>query len=87
MHKAVRNAIRLFERIQDYEKRVIQRRGPLDRADYEALFGALDLLGQVLAPFVPHLAEEMLLALGRQDGSDLAGPWPQEAVAKAETAR
>ena len=27
MHKAVRNVTRLFERIQDFEKRVIQRRG------------------------------------------------------------
>ena len=27
MHKAIRDLTRLFERIQDYEKRVIQRRG------------------------------------------------------------
>jgi leucyl-tRNA synthetase len=87
MHKAVRNVIRLFERIQDYEKRVIQRRGSLDRADYEALLGALDLLGQVLAPFAPHAAEQMLLALGREDGADIAGPWPQPALAEARIAR
>ena len=37
MHKAVRNVTRLFERIQDYEKRVIERRGLLSRADAEAL--------------------------------------------------
>ena len=29
MHKAVRNVTRLFERIQDYEKRVVKRRGRL----------------------------------------------------------
>ncbi|HEU5063290.1 MAG TPA: class I tRNA ligase family protein [Solirubrobacterales bacterium] len=84
MHKAVRNVIRLFERIQDYEKRVVKRRGALGRADYEALFGALDLLGQMLAPFAPHTAEQILLALGREDGPDLAGPWPQEPAAAAQ---
>ena len=31
MHKAVRNATRLFERIQDFEKRVVQRRGQMCR--------------------------------------------------------
>ena len=42
MHKAIRNLTRLFERIQDFEKRVIKRRGQLDRADAEALVAALD---------------------------------------------
>jgi leucyl-tRNA synthetase len=87
MHKAVRNVIRFFERVQDYEKRVLKRRGTLDRADYEALFGALDLLGQMLAPFAPHTAEQMLLALGREDGPDLAGPWPRAVVVEARIAR
>ena len=44
MHKAVRNVTRLFERIQDYEKRVVKRRGRLSRADAEALAEALVLL-------------------------------------------
>jgi leucyl-tRNA synthetase len=76
MHKAVRNVTRLLERIQDYEKRIVQRRGSLSREDFDALLGALVLLAQALAPLAPHIAEELLIALGREDGPDLVGPWP-----------
>jgi leucyl-tRNA synthetase len=65
MHKAVRNVTRLFERIQDYEKRIVKRRGALGRADYETLLEALALLARSLSPFAPHIAEQLLLALGR----------------------
>jgi leucyl-tRNA synthetase len=65
MHKAVRNVTRLLERIKDYEKRVIQRRGQLSREDYETLLEALALLARTLSPFAPHIAEELLIALGR----------------------
>jgi leucyl-tRNA synthetase len=68
MHKAVRNVTRLLERIKDYEKRVAQRRGQLGREDYEALLEALVLLARTLSPFAPHIAEELLVALG-QDAS------------------
>ncbi len=78
MHKAIRNITRLFERIQDFEKRVVKRRGQLDRADAEAQIAALVLLCQVLAPFAPHTAEELLIAAGRED-ADLPGPWPAAA--------
>lgn len=77
MHKAVRNITRLFERIQDFEKRVVKRRGQLDRADAEAQVAALVLLAQVLAPFAPHAAEELLVASGREDGLELARRWPE----------
>ena len=80
MHKAVRNITRLFERIQDFEKRALQRRGQLDRADAEALIAALVLLFQALAPFAPHAAEELLLASGRGEGPDLVGRWPDAAA-------
>ena len=66
MHKSIRNITRLFERIQDFEKRVVKRRGQLDRADAEAQVAALVLLAQALAPFAPHTAEELLLASGRR---------------------
>ena len=79
MHKAVRNITRLFERIQDFEKRVLQRREQLDRADAEAQIAALALLAQVLAPFAPHVAEELLLATGAFKESDLPAPWPDSA--------
>jgi leucyl-tRNA synthetase len=77
MHKAVRNVTRLFERIQDFEKRVIQRRGELCRADAEAQVEALKLLARTLAPFAPHAAEGLLLAAGADDGEGLPGPWPE----------
>ena len=79
MHKAVRNITRLFERIQDFEKRVVQRRGQLDRADAEAQVAALALLAQALAPFAPHTAEELLLASGRFDLAGLPARWPDSA--------
>ncbi len=65
MHKAVRNVTRLLERIQDYEKRIVKRRGGLSAADYETLLEALALLARSLSPFAPHIAEQLLLALGR----------------------
>jgi leucyl-tRNA synthetase len=80
MHKAVRNVTRLFERIQDFEKRVVQRRGQLDRADAEAQIAALVLLFQALAPFAPHTAEELLLASGREEGAVLPSRWPDSAA-------
>jgi leucyl-tRNA synthetase len=76
MHKAVRDVTRLFERIQGFEKRVVERRGELSRDDAEALAEALVLLARVLAPFAPHAAEGLLIASGRKDGPDLLGPWP-----------
>jgi leucyl-tRNA synthetase len=68
MHKAVRDVTRLLERIKDYEKRIVQRRGHLDSEDFEALLEALVLLARTLSPFAPHIAEELLIALG-QDAS------------------
>jgi len=67
MHKAVRNLTRLFERIQDFEKRVVERRGQLDRADAEAQAHALALLAEALVPFAPHAGEALLLAALEQD--------------------
>jgi leucyl-tRNA synthetase len=80
MHKAIRNITRLFERIQDFEKRVVERRGQLGRADAEAQVAALALLAQVLAPFAPHTAEELLLASGRFEEASLPAPWPVSAA-------
>jgi leucyl-tRNA synthetase len=86
MHKAVRNVTRLLERIQDFEKRVVDRNGRLIREDAEAQVAALVLLAQVLAPFAPHIAEEMMLAAGREDGPDLIGPWPEAVAVSSEPA-
>jgi leucyl-tRNA synthetase len=70
----VRDVMRLFERIKDYEKRVLARTGELGAADREALLQALGTLAQLLAPLAPHLAEELWIALGN-DG-DTQMPWP-----------
>jgi leucyl-tRNA synthetase len=77
MHKAVRNVTRLLERIQDYEKRAIKRRGQLSRADAEALADALVLLCRVLAPFAPHFVEGLLIEAGREGEVELLSVWPQ----------
>jgi leucyl-tRNA synthetase len=79
MHKAIRNITRLFERIQDFEKRVVARRGRLDRADAEAQIAALILLARALLPFAPHIAEELLLAAGVEANSEALENWPESA--------
>jgi leucyl-tRNA synthetase len=75
MHSAVRNVMRLFDRIKDFEKRVIARQGELSRADSDALIDALALLAQLLGPFVPHLSEELWIAFGH-DEHGAQTPWP-----------
>jgi leucyl-tRNA synthetase len=75
MHSAVRNVMRLFDRIKDFEKRVVARQGALGRADSDALIEALTLLAQLLGPFTPHLAEELWLGLGHEE-QYAQTPWP-----------
>jgi leucyl-tRNA synthetase len=76
MHAAVRNVMRLFDRIKDFEKRVLERSPELGRENHEALLDALALLMAMLAPFAPHIAEELWLASGRgTPGMD--PPWPE----------
>jgi leucyl-tRNA synthetase len=74
MHTAVRNAMRLFDRVRDYEKRVLAKRGSLCAEDREALLAALALLARVLVPFVPHIAEQLLIAAA--DGEEIDTTWP-----------
>jgi leucyl-tRNA synthetase len=75
MHSAVRDVMRLFDRIKDFEKRVIGRQGGLTPADRIALLEALTVLSQLLGPFAPHMAEELWIALGGEEhGAQM--PWP-----------
>jgi leucyl-tRNA synthetase len=82
MHSAVRNVMRLFDRIKDFEKRVVARDGEMAGASLDAMLEALAVLAQTLGPFAPHLAEELWLTFGNDHGSALAGehgaqpPWP-----------
>jgi leucyl-tRNA synthetase len=74
-HSAVRNVMRLFDRIKDFEKRVLARSEQLGRADSDALLAALAALAQLLGPLAPHIAEELWIALGHdEDGAQT--PWP-----------
>ena len=75
MHSAVRNVMRLFDRIKDFEKRVAARDGELTGANRDALLEALALLAQMLGPLAPHIAEELWIALGHDEHSAQT-PWP-----------
>ena len=75
MHSAVRNAMRLFDRIKDFEKRVLARQPQLSKTNSEALLSALRTFAQVLGPLCPHLAEQLWLDLGGQE-SAAQTPWP-----------
>ena len=78
MHKAVRNVTRLFERIQDYEKRVVKRRGQLSRADAEALAEALVLLLTASWRRSPRTSPRaLLIEAGREDEVESLSRWPQ----------
>jgi leucyl-tRNA synthetase len=76
MHSAVRNVMRLFDRIRDYEKRVIAKRGSLCAEDHEALIEALRILARVLMPFAPHIAEQLLID-STSPGVEIDTSWPQ----------
>ncbi|HEY2766876.1 MAG TPA: class I tRNA ligase family protein [Solirubrobacteraceae bacterium] len=85
MHSAVRNVIRLLDRIKDFEKRVLARSGALCREDREALLDALALLATMLTPFAPHIGQELLGVLGRQ-WSEADPPWPAAVGASKQQA-
>ncbi len=74
MHTAVRNVMRLFDRIKDYEKRVLAKSSALSAPDRDALLRALGVLVQMLGPLAPHLAEELWIAFGNDDSTH--APWP-----------
>jgi leucyl-tRNA synthetase len=75
MHSAVRDVMRLFERIKGFEKQAHDREGTLSQANVEALVDALGVLTQMLGPLVPHMAEELWLALGNVEHPTQT-PWP-----------
>jgi leucyl-tRNA synthetase len=75
MHSAARNVMLLFDRIRDFEKRVLERQPELSRANSDALLEALAVLAQVLGPLAPHISEELWLALGHEPAGTQP-PWP-----------
>ncbi|MHB8531926.1 MAG: class I tRNA ligase family protein, partial [Solirubrobacteraceae bacterium] len=75
MHSAVRNVMRLLDRVKDFEKKVLAREPGLGPANLEAQLAALAVLAQMLGPFAPHLAEELWLAFGNEEQGSQT-PWP-----------
>jgi leucyl-tRNA synthetase len=75
MHSAVRNVMRLFDRIKDFEKRVLARESALAGPNRDALLEALGVLVQMLGPLAPHMAEELWIALGHEEHGAQT-PWP-----------
>jgi leucyl-tRNA synthetase len=77
MQRAVKNAMRLFDRIEEFETKSRRaNRGDLALADARAIADALTVLAQLLTPFAPHVGEELWLASGATDPA----PWPAAAA-------
>jgi leucyl-tRNA synthetase len=76
MQRATHNAMLLLERVQDFERRAGGEDGELDTLDREAVVATLLLLVQGLAPFVPHVAEELWAAAGNETLLSET-PWPR----------
>ena len=76
MHRATRNLMTLFTRIEDFESRVVARRAEPTPEDREAIVYALRLLVRLLAPVAPHLAEELWARSGSEGFVADAG-WPE----------
>jgi leucyl-tRNA synthetase len=77
MQRAVKNVMRLFDRIEDFDAKATRaNRGEIPPADARAVADALALLARLLMPFAPHVGEEIWLASGRA-GDDGTAPWPE----------
>ncbi|HEX2070362.1 MAG TPA: class I tRNA ligase family protein [Thermoleophilaceae bacterium] len=83
MQRAVKNAMRLFDRIEEFETKSRRaNRGDLAPADARAIADALTVLAQLLTPFAPHVGEELWLASGAATPGQEA-PWPSVAQVPA----
>jgi leucyl-tRNA synthetase len=81
MQRAVKNAMRLFERIEEFETKSRRaNRGELAPGDARAIASALAVLAQLLTPFAPHVGEELWLATGI--APDEPVPWPEKLLRK-----
>ncbi len=79
MQRAVKNAMRLFERIEEFDAKSRRaNRGELATGDARAVADALAVLAQLLTPFAPHVGEELWLASGAAGPA----PWPSGVEAK-----
>jgi leucyl-tRNA synthetase len=86
MQRAVKNTMRLFERIEEFDEKARRaNRGELAAGDARAIADALTVLAQLLTPFAPHVGEELWIASGAgAEGGEM--PWPEVAAdPEAET--
>jgi len=83
MQRAVKNAMRLFERIEEFDAKSRRaNRGELAAADARAIAAALAVLARLLTPFAPHVGEELWLATGAEGPAS----WPSGGRGPASTA-
>jgi leucyl-tRNA synthetase len=81
MQRAVKNAMRLFDRIEEFERKARRaNRGELATADARAIAAALSVLARLLMPFAPHVGEELWIASGSAVAGDDAR-WPTATTA------
>ncbi len=76
MQRVASNLIRLFEHIQEFERRVGERRNELSVHDREAVVAALLILLKAIAPLCPHIAEELWSVAGNETTLS-STPWPE----------
>lgn len=75
-HLAVRNAIRLLERIKAFEQLALGDQDVLSAEDQCAVDASLRLLLRLLVPLAPHISEELWARAG-QGGLLADTPWPK----------
>jgi hypothetical protein len=75
LHRATRNAVTLFARIEDFDAHVVESRGEPTGADREAIAAALTTLALLLAPLTPAAADELWQGTGNV-GSPGDAAWP-----------
>jgi leucyl-tRNA synthetase len=81
-HRATRNLVELLNRIEDFERRVVEYRGEVAGRDTEALAAALLTFTRLLAPIAPTLAAELWESAGGA-GTVHEAAWPERRQAAA----
>ncbi|MHB8492413.1 MAG: class I tRNA ligase family protein, partial [Solirubrobacteraceae bacterium] len=86
MHKAVRDVMRLLERIRDFDSRARAKRGELSREDHDSIMAALEVLLRTLNPFAPHVAQELLELMTSNAGAGASATGARSGEAAATLA-
>jgi leucyl-tRNA synthetase len=84
LHRAAHNAVELLDKIETFESRVVEQRGSVTDKDHDAIAVAVELLLELVAPFTPHICDE-LWAMRGDDELATARPWPSGDLALSRT--